>query len=32
MPGAVGEILSAIDLAQYNYNQQNVKPYEMGDA
>ncbi len=29
--GAVGEVLSAIELAQYN-NTRPVKPYELGDA
>ena len=31
MPGAVGEVLSAIEFSQYT-NTQPVKPYEFGDA
>ena len=31
MPGAVGEVLGAIELAQYN-SAGPVRPYEMGDA
>ena len=31
MPGAVGEVFSALELSQYN-NARPVRPYEMGDA
>lgn len=31
MPGAVGEVLGAIERAQYN-SAGPVRPYEMGDA